>query len=66
MRGNIGQADQIVRGVTGAMLILLVAVGALTGALKVLAVMAGAVGVFTAAAGFCPFYRLVGLTTHRA
>jgi uncharacterized membrane protein len=66
MKGNIGQHDQVVRGVVGALLILLAGLGAVGGVVKVLAVVLGSIGVFTAASGFCPLYRAVGLNTYRA
>jgi hypothetical protein len=66
MKGNIGQYDQAVRALVGALLILLTGLGAVAGAAKVLALVAGSVAVFTAAAGVCPLYRLVGLSTYRA
>lgn len=63
MRSNIGQADQIVRGIVGAGLIIVTGLGALDGAWRVVAVVAGCIGVFTASAAFCPLYRLFGITT---
>lgn len=66
MKGYMGRADQIGRGVTGAALILLAGLGVVTGALKVFIVVAGSLGVVTATAGVCPLYRLMGLSTYRA
>jgi hypothetical protein len=63
MRSNIGQADQIVRGIVGAGLIILTGLGAIGGVWKVLAVVAGSIGVFTASAAYCPLYHLVGIRT---
>jgi hypothetical protein len=59
----MGQADQIARGIIGAGLIILIGLGAVGGGWKVLAVTAGCIGVFTASAGFCPVYRMLGITT---
>jgi hypothetical protein len=61
MQINLGQAEQIVRGVVGAGLILMTGAGAIVGLWKVAAVAMGAIGVFTASAGHCPVYRILGL-----
>jgi hypothetical protein len=61
MQINLGQAEQIVRGVVGAGLILLTGAGAFVGVWKIIAVAAGAVAVFTASSGHCPLYRILGL-----
>jgi hypothetical protein len=61
----MGQADQIARGIIGAGLIILIGLGAVGGGWKVLAVAAGCIGVFTASAGFCPVYRILGITTQQ-
>jgi hypothetical protein len=63
MRSNVGQADQIVRGVVGASLIILTGLGALDGVWRVVAVVVGSIGVFTGSAAFCPLYRLLSITT---
>jgi hypothetical protein len=65
VRSNMGQADQIARGIIGAGLIILIGLGAVGGGWKVLAVAAGCIGVFTASAGFCPIYRILGITTQQ-
>jgi hypothetical protein len=61
MQLNIGPAEQIVRGIVGAGLIVTAGLGALDGAWQALAVTLGSIGVFTASAGFCPIYRALGL-----
>jgi hypothetical protein len=66
MKGYIGRAEQIVRGVTGAVLVLLAGLGIVTGPLNVFIVVAGSLGVVTATAGVCPLYRLLGRSTYRA
>ncbi|HSJ25148.1 MAG TPA: DUF2892 domain-containing protein [Longimicrobiales bacterium] len=58
---NLGQSEQIVRGVVGAGLIVVTGLGAVVGVWKIAAVILGSVGVFTASAGFCPLYRALGL-----
>jgi hypothetical protein len=62
---NIGRADQIVRGILGASLILLAGLGAVDGIARALVVTIGSIAVFTASAGFCPIYRLLGRTACR-
>jgi hypothetical protein len=61
MQSNLSQAEQIVRGIIGAGLIIATGLGALAGGWKVLAVALGCIGVFTASAAFCPLYRALGL-----
>jgi hypothetical protein len=58
---NLGQAEQIVRAVVGAGLILVTGLGAVVGIWKIAAVVVGSIGVFTASAGHCPFYRALGV-----
>jgi hypothetical protein len=60
MELNIGRADQLVRGILGAGLILLTGLGMVGGTARVIAVAIGSIAVFTASAGFCPIYRLLG------
>jgi hypothetical protein len=65
VKSNIGQAEQIVRGIVGAGLIILTGLGAIDGAWKIAAVVIGGIGVFTASAAFCPLYRLLHLDEQR-
>lgn len=62
---NVGRADQIARAVLGATLIVVAALGVFDGAWKVVGVAFGSIGVFTASAAFCPFYRVLHLRTSR-
>lgn len=66
MGHNEGTADRVVRGLVVAPIALIaaVAVGLGTVAGVVLAVV-GVVMALTAAVGFCPLYRLVGVSTCR-
>lgn len=66
MGRNEGTADRVVRGLVVAPIALIaaVAVGLGTVAGVVLAVV-GVVMALTAAVGFCPLYRLVGVSTCR-
>lgn len=63
MKKNMGNADRIIRLIIAAVLAYLYFGGVVTGTLGiVLAVVAG-VFVFTSLVGFCPLYKLVGLST---
>lgn len=66
MQTNMGTLDRVVRGVLVAPVALIVAsvvgIGTLGGI--VLAIVAVIMGV-TALVGFCPLYRLIGLSTDR-
>ena len=66
MGRNEGTADRVVRGLVVAPIALIaaVAVGLGTVAGVVLAVV-GVIMALTAAVGFCPLYRLVGVSTCR-
>jgi hypothetical protein len=66
MSANIGQADQVVRGLLGTACILAAGFGVMHGAVQAVLVAAGCIGVFTASAGFCPVYHVIGRTTLRA
>ena len=60
MIANVGRIDRIVRVVLGVALVAMIAV--VDGPLRWLGLI-GAVPLLTAAVGFCPLYRLVGLST---
>lgn len=62
MKRNESNQDRGIRAVVGitALLIGLFAVG---GFLRALLIIAGLVLVITAAVGFCPLYRLLGINT---
>jgi hypothetical protein len=62
---NLGRADQIVRGIGGAGCVLVAGLGGVDGIWKAVAVTIGSVAVFTASAGFCPLYQLLGVDTKR-
>jgi hypothetical protein len=63
MQTNVGTTDRIIRAIAGiAALIGAVALGIGTGGGIALLVV-GAVMVVTAAVGFCPLYRVLGLST---
>jgi len=60
-RGNMGAADRIVRAVMAASLVLFGAVGLVPGAWRLVLPVAGVLIGLTAAAGYCPLYRLLQL-----
>jgi hypothetical protein len=63
MTSNVGNADKVIRvgiGVVALVLAFVVGIGSPGGI--VLAVVA-AIAVLTAAVGFCPLYRLFGIST---
>ena len=62
---NVGTPDRLIRLVLGAVLIALPFLLGLTSTpwLTGLAIVAGAVLVITAVVGFCPIYRVLGLST---
>jgi len=63
MRGmNVGGADRVVRAIVGVLLLGLY--GALPSPWKYLTLL-GLVLLATAATGFCPLYRVMGLSTCR-
>jgi len=63
MQTNVGSTDRIIRAIVGiAALIGAVALGIGTGGGIALLVV-GAIMVVTAAVGFCPLYRVLGLNT---
>jgi hypothetical protein len=64
--GSMGQTDQIVRGVVGALLVLIAGTGVVHGPWQVVLLVLGSIGVFTASSGFCPVYRLLGRTSRHA
>ncbi len=64
MTRNEGTADRVLRAILGAAVILL-ALWSLAGALYWIALAIGAVLLLTAASGFCPAYRLLGVRTCR-
>ncbi len=60
---NEGTTDRTVRGIVGALLLILGATQLLSGVLGVIAIVVGIVLLVTAAVGFCPIYRMLGMST---
>lgn len=62
MKRNESNQDRGIRAVLG-IIALLVGLFAVGGLLRVLLIIVGLVLVITAAVGFCPLYRLLGINT---
>lgn len=63
MTVNEGTLDRTVRAVVGVLLVAAWLLGWLTGTLAVVLGIVGIVLLATAASGFCPMYRLLGMNT---
>ncbi len=63
MKKNMGNIDRIIRIVLAAIAATLYFIQTLTGTLGLVALVVAAVFLLTSAVGFCPLYRLVGLST---
>lgn len=63
MNVNMGKADRLIRTIVAVVLIGLLIGGQVTGSLAILAGVVAAVFVVTSMIGFCPLYRLLGLST---
>lgn len=63
MNRNVGKFDRIARLISVAILAVLVFTGVLDGALAIVALVVAVVLFVTALVGFCPAYRLLGLST---
>lgn len=61
--GNESSADRLIRGVVGAILLVLVFVGGLAGTAQVVVGVAGGILLLTGLVGFCPIYAICGLST---
>ncbi len=63
MSHNVGTIDRLVRGIVGAVLLLGWVLGWFGGAWAVILGIVGIILVATALVGFCPLYRLIGMST---
>ena len=63
MNKNMGSTDRIIRLVIAAIAVFLYFNGTLTGTVGIVALVVAAVFTLTSMVGFCPLYRLVGLST---
>ena len=63
MNVNMGKVDRLIRTIVAVVLIGLLIGGQVTGSLAILAGVVAAIFVVTSMIGFCPLYRLLGLST---
>ncbi|MGE5602184.1 MAG: DUF2892 domain-containing protein [Nitrososphaerales archaeon] len=63
MKGNESNLDRIIRGILGVALLLVAFLAVPTGALQIVLAVIGVVLLVTGAVGFCPLYRILGLST---
>ena len=63
MTKNESNTDRTLRAVIGAALLVAWIAGWISGTLAVVLGVVGVVLIATAAAGFCPIYRLLGIST---
>lgn len=59
----MGSADRVIRLIIAAIAVFLFYNGTLTGTVGVVALVLAAVFTLTSLMGFCPLYRLVGIST---
>jgi hypothetical protein len=65
MTRNEGNTDRIVRGVVAIIALILAFVVGIGSVVGVILALVGVIMAVTAAVGFCPLYRLLGLSTDR-
>jgi hypothetical protein len=63
MKKNMGKADQVIRILLAVVFGILYFTGTVTGALGYVLLILGGVFVLTSAAGTCPLYSIVGIST---
>jgi uncharacterized membrane protein len=66
MTTNESTLDRIIRAVVGAVALTVAVVVGMGSVGGILLVVVGGILVVTAAVGFCPLYRILGLSTARA
>jgi divalent metal cation (Fe/Co/Zn/Cd) transporter len=63
MKNNVGNTDKIIRLVVAVALVALYFTGKITGTLGIIGLVVAGVFTFTALAGTCPIYSLLGAST---
>ena len=66
MSTNESTLDRIIRGVVGAVALVVAVVVGVGSVGGILLIVVGGILVVTAAVGFCPLYRILGLSTAKA
>ncbi|MFN4215870.1 MAG: DUF2892 domain-containing protein [Brevinematales bacterium] len=63
MEKNMGTLDRVIRLIIAAVLILLIVLKVLTGVWMIVAALVAIVFIVTSMLGFCPLYKLIGIST---
>ena len=63
MKLNMGKADRLIRTIVAVVLIGLLLGAQVTGSLAIVAGVVAAIFLLTSLIGFCPLYRVLGLST---
>lgn len=62
---NMGSLDRVIRLAVVALIVMAFAMGKIVGTLALVLGIVAAIFLLTTAIGFCPLYRMVGLSTCR-
>jgi len=63
MKNNIGNVDRVIRVLVSVLIAVLYFTNVISGTLGVILLILAGVFILTSLVGFCPLYRLFGLTT---
>jgi uncharacterized membrane protein len=63
MKKNMGNTDRLIRLVLAAVFIILWFQNIVTGTMGIILLVLGVIFALTSVVGFCPLYRLIGITT---
>lgn len=63
MKSNVGTIDKVVRILLAVLISVLYFTGTVSGTLAYILLALGAIFLLTSLVGFCPIYRLVGVST---
>jgi hypothetical protein len=63
MKKNVGSIDKVARIIIAAVLAAVVISSIITGTLGIVALLIAAVLLITSLVGFCPLYRILGIST---
>jgi hypothetical protein len=63
MKSNVGSIDKVVRILIAVVISILFFTGTVQGVVAYVLLALGAIFLLTSAVGFCPLYRLVGIST---